>query len=110
MVALGVLKRVHAAVMQALAAPPQAQPGGQLAFRPWDVRHALAAERRKVGWRWGRGWGRALGRQGQRGGGAQGRPAPLPPPRSPCPNNISEPATCAARPRSFLMLRRCWRG
>ena len=48
MVALGVLLRVHAVVMAALRAPPATLPGGELAFRGWDVRHALAQARGQV--------------------------------------------------------------
>lgn len=49
MVALEVLVRVHSAVMAALRAPPTALPGGELLYQNWDVRHALATERQKVG-------------------------------------------------------------
>ena len=44
-----VLGRVHGAVMAALQAPPTRLPGGELVFQDWDVRHALAQERQKVG-------------------------------------------------------------
>jgi hypothetical protein len=50
MVALGVLTRVHATVMAALAAPPPPMPPADNQLHAsWDVRHALAQERRKVG-------------------------------------------------------------
>lgn len=48
-VALEVLVRVHGAVMAALRAPPARGPGGELLYANWDVRHALATERQKVG-------------------------------------------------------------
>ena len=47
-VALEVLLRVHGAVMGALRAPPVALPGGELLWRNWDVRQALADERQKA--------------------------------------------------------------
>lgn len=49
MVALDVLGRVHAAVMEALRAAPLTLPGGEVVYQNWDVRQALAQERQKVG-------------------------------------------------------------
>ena len=58
MVALDVLGRVHAAVMEALRAAPLTLPGGEVVYQNWDVRQALAQERQKVGRAGGlgRGW------------------------------------------------------
>lgn len=47
-VALGVLRSTHATVFSALAAPPVMVPSGELLYRNWDARQALASQRQQA--------------------------------------------------------------